>query len=182
MRRTVELLWAIALLLGRGSERIAVDPLRGNPPELPAEPALSGPGETEERRDLDALRRATAGFLQFERAKASGWSTEITGCMTDPRGGMGYHYGNAKLIDATVRADEPEFLLYEPESNGQMRLVGVEYVVPIAAWHETRPPRLFGRDFAVNDAFQLWALHVWAWEANPSGMYNDWNPRVFCDE
>lgn len=179
MRRTADLIWAIALLLGRGSEPIANDRLRADRPEWRAERSASTPVE---QRDLDLLRTATAGFLQFERAKVSGWSIQITGCMSNPLGGMGYHYANAKIIDGTVRADQPEMLLYEPESNGQMRLVGVEYVVPIAAWHDAKPPRLFGRDFVVDKAFQLWALHVWAWETNPSGMYQDWNPRVFCDE
>jgi len=28
--------------------------------------------------------------------------------------------------------DEPELLLYEPESNGELRLVAVEYIVPKA--------------------------------------------------
>ena len=30
-------------------------------------------------------------------------------------------------------------------------------------------------------AFNLYALHVWAWENNPSGIYKSWNPRVNCD-
>ena len=135
----------------------------------------------EESRDLATLRRATAAFLQFEQAKAAGWSTQITGCMEGPAGGMGDHYANAKLIDGNVRVDQPELLLYEPESTGRTRLVGVEYIVPLSEWHGAKPPRLFGQDFAVDEALQIWGLHVWAWESNPRGMYGDWNPRVSCD-
>ena len=25
------------------------------------------------------------------------------------------------------------------------------------------------------------ALHVWAWEPNPHGMFVDWNPKVSCE-
>ena len=39
---------------------------------------------------------------------------------------------------------------------------------------------LFGRELKLN-AFDLWALHVWIWEDNPSGIFADWNPRVTCD-
>jgi len=132
-------------------------------------------------KELATLRRVTARFRSLESAKAAGWSTEITGCMSDPKaGGMGYHYGNPKLIDGSVRADEPELLLYAPEKDGGMRLTAVEYIVPLGAWTAPKPPRLFNRDFAVNSTFGVWALHVWAWDNNPSGMFADWNPRVSC--
>ena len=136
---------------------------------------------TDAARDLVALKKATAKFQSFESAKAAGWSEQITGCMTDPiAGGMGYHYGNPKLIDGKVRADEPELLLYGPEAGDRLRLVGVEYIVPFGAWSREEPPKLFGRSFSRNMAFGVWSLHVWAWENNPSGLLSDWNPNVSC--
>jgi hypothetical protein len=27
-----------------------------------------------------------------------------------------------------------------------------------------------------------YALHVWAWKANPHGVFMDWNPEVSCEE
>ena len=132
--------------------------------------------------DLATLRRVTAPFQRFDRAAAAGWAAKITSCMSDPAaGGMGFHYGNPALIDGEVRVDEPELLLYEPEANGRRRLVAVEYIVPYT-FHgrDAEPPVLFGRQFTQNDAFQLWGLHVWAWEQNPSGLYASWNPRVTC--
>jgi hypothetical protein len=31
-----------------------------------------------------------------------------------------------------------------------------------------------------NHTFDVWALHVWVWKHNPSGMFADWNPQVSC--
>jgi hypothetical protein len=133
------------------------------------------------QRDLATLRRATASFHRFEKARAAGWSAKITGCMASPAGGMGFHYGNPKLIDGSVRVDAPELLLYEPEKNGRLRLVAVEYIIPYTAHsRDAAPPVLFGKAFKQNDAFQLWGLHAWVWKENPSGVFADWNPRVDC--
>jgi hypothetical protein len=133
-------------------------------------------------RDLAALRRAVAPFHRFEAASDAGWSAKITSCMADPAaGGMGFHYGNVGLIDGAVRVDEPELLLYEPERNGRLRLVAVEYVIPYTLHSRAaEPPVLFGQPFARNDRFQLWGLHAWVGEHNPSGTFASWNPRVTC--
>lgn len=131
-------------------------------------------------RDLATLRRVTAPFHDFATARAAGWSAQITPCMDMPTGGMGFHYGNPTYIDGAVSVDKPELLLYEPEKNGQMRLVAVEYIVPFTEWSAPQPPRLFGLDFKPNDTFQVWALHAWVWKHNPSGMFADWNPEVSC--
>ena len=158
MRRSAQLLVAMALVTGCGDE----------------------PAGTAEDRDLATLRTVTTPLQDFDRATAAGWSTEITPCMTDAAGGMGFHYGDATLIDGSVSLDKPEVLLYEPQAGGQMKLVGVEYIVPLSAWTAPNPPHLLGRDFHVIDAFQVWALHVWLWKDNPSGLYSDWNPQVSC--
>lgn len=142
----------------------------------------SGLGTTV-NRDLATLRRVTAPFHRFDAASAAGWSASITSCMTDPAlGGMGFHYGNVGLIDGSVSVDQPELLLYEPEKNGQLRLVAVEYIIPYT-FHprSAEAPVLFGQQFKQNDTFQLWGLHAWVWEENPSGMFASWNPRVTCD-
>lgn len=143
----------------------------------------SRPSSHDEREDLETLRRATARFQNFAKAQAAGWSAQITACMVDATaGGMGFHYGNAALIDGAVRVDQPELLLYEPERHGGMRLVAVEYIIPYTAHaRSAAPPVLFGQAFSQNDTFQLWGLHVWAWKHNPSGLYASWNPRVDCE-
>lgn len=135
-------------------------------------------------QDLATLRQATAAFHDTATARAAGWSVQITPCMTDPggAGGMGFHYGKPSLIDGSVRVDEPELLLYEPEQNGRLRLVAVEYIIPYT-FHsrDAEPPVLFDQQFQRNDTFQLWGLHAWVWSENPSGMFANWNPRITCD-
>ena len=137
-----------------------------------------------ERRDLATVRAATARYQQFAAADEGGYTfLFLDACMVDPsgaaRGAMGYHYVNTDLLDGEVDVATPEALLYEPAANGRHRLVAVEYVIPKAAWTGSEPPRLFGREFTLN-GFDLWALHVWVWKDNPSGLYADWNPDVSC--
>ena len=122
---------------------------------------------------------ATARYRDVNRAVADGYVPNETCSALPGVGGMGYHYVNTTLLDDKVDVAHPEALLYEPGSNGQLNLVAVEYVIPKAAWTSDKAPTLFGKDFKLN-AFDLWALHVWVWENNPSGLYADWNPRVSC--
>ena len=138
-----------------------------------------------EHKDLAILHAATAKFHRFEEAKNANYTFLFMNmCMVDQSaqklGGMGYHYVNTQLLDDKLDVANPEALLYEPEANGQLRLVAVEYVIPKAAWTSPNPPELFGQKLVLN-AFDLWALHVWAWENNPTGIYKSWNPRVNCD-
>jgi hypothetical protein len=140
--------------------------------------AVSG----EVQRDVARLRQLTVPFHQFETAVSAGWGMPIPGCFSDPTlGGMGYHFGNAALIDGTVSVLEPELLVYEPQKNGRLRLVAVEYIVPFGAWTAAEPPRLFDQSFHRNEAFGIWVLHVWHYRNNPSGMFADWNPNVSCE-
>lgn len=129
---------------------------------------------------LATLRRLTAPFQRFEAAQRAGWGTRITDCFSSVAGGMGFHYGNTSLIDGSVDARKPELLLYEPQANGELRLVAVEYIVPFTAWTAAEPPRLYDQSFHRNEAFGLWVLHVWHFRENPSGIFADWNPRVSC--
>jgi hypothetical protein len=132
----------------------------------------------EQQRDLDALRRATQSYTNFAAAQAAGYSERLTDCMADASGGMGFHYGKTSFIDGNARLLEPEILMYEPQADGSLRFVGIEFVVPLSA--SATPPSLFGLQYHKNEAFQLWVLHVWLYKENPSGMFSDWNPTVSC--
>lgn len=159
MSRIIALLSAVALLAG----------------------CNDSPTGANRNKDLETLRSVTSAYQSFQTATADGWSTKITACMASTTGGMGFHYGKTALIDGTVRVEEPELLLYEPDQNGKLNLVAVEYIVPYAAHAKSdAPPVLFGQQFKQNDTFQLWGLHVWAWKDNPNGLYADWNPSVSC--
>ena len=155
-----------------------------NPSESTAAPALAAPASADLSvgSELGHLRAATAKYHKFEDAKQAGYSVELTPCMADAAlGGMGFHYGKASAIDATVNTLEPEVLLFEPQKNGKYKLVGVEFIVPYTLRPRSGPaPTAFGQTFKQNDVFQLWALHAWIWQHNPAGMFADWNPTVNC--
>jgi hypothetical protein len=180
MRRTAQLLAGIAILGGCRGEQIPTETTAGAQPQTAASQSFGA----DVNKDLAVLRQATAPFHEFATATAAGWSAKITGCMTDANGagGMGFHYGNVGLIDGSVQVDQPELLLYEPEKNGQLRLVAVEYIIPYS-FHSraSAAPVLFGQEFKRNDTFQLWGLHAWVWKENPSGMFASWNPNVTCE-
>lgn len=139
--------------------------------------------------DLALLRRATARFHQVEEAGAAGYtvlvSHPVTGatCLADPtEGGMGRHLLNPNLVDDGVSVPEPEVVIYEPQSDGSLRLVGFEYVIPFSIrGPDETPPTLFGREFLHNTTFDLWMLHVYAWRHNPNGMFATWNPDITCE-
>jgi hypothetical protein len=131
---------------------------------------------------VDLLRNALAPYSSLALAKNAGYSTAITDCMSNGDiGAMGVHFADVGLLDAEVDSLRPEAVIYEPGNNGEMSLVGVEFIVPFAAVPKTSsPPVLFGQQFTVNDVFGVWALHVWTHRSNPSGLFASWNPRVHC--
>lgn len=141
-----------------------------------------------EEAALDDLRRAGEAFLDVARAHDAGYQVLVVHptsgdrCLADPAlGGMGFHYLNADLVDDEVSVTSPEVVIYEPDADGDLELVAVEYVVPFSIRGEDQePPVLFGRSFKRNPTFQLWALHAWAWKENPSGPFADYNPDVSC--
>lgn len=125
---------------------------------------------------------ATAGFQDVATAEAAGYtsSLETLGCFQNPaKGGMGLHYVNGDLLDATLDPSKPEALVYELGRDGEPTgLVAHEYIVPIEAWTSPNPPRLFGIDLHQHPTLPLYVLHTWLWKDNPRGVFEDWNPAV----
>jgi hypothetical protein len=133
------------------------------------------------QRELAELRRVSAPFHDFARAVEAGYAAPITPCWEHRTlGAMGYHYGNPDLIDGTVSLLEPELLMYEPGPGGHMRLVGMEYIVPIDAWEGDSPPTLLGQEMHPHASLPIYKLHLWLWRDNPRGTFADWNPQVSC--
>ncbi len=137
------------------------------------------------------VRESTERFLNMQEALAEGYAPQF-GCVSGSDfGAMGVHLVNGALVaDPAIDVRHPELLVYEPMSNGQMRLVAADYLVIADAWnaHNPAPPQLMGQAFHLFEApnrFGLpafYTLHVWAWKDNPNGMYVNWNPTVSCDE
>jgi hypothetical protein len=142
---------------------------------------------------IDKVRTATARFKDINVAIAEGW-VQGTPCVSGPdTGAMGVHFVQpARIAAGVLKADEPEALIYEPQSNGAFRLVGVEFIVLAGVWQSRNPPGstpalegdLLNYIGAPNryglPAF--YELHVWAWEHNPKGSFADWNTNVTCDK
>lgn len=177
MRRTAGLLAGIALLAGCAGEPTATASADAAA-DAGSLAARLAQGENE-HADVAALRAATARFHRIEVADAAGYDTQFPpGCFAIAEGAMGFHYLNGAAV-GTLDVTRPQLVMYEPQKDGTMKLVGVEFIYP--GLPTDPPPVLFGRAFQYNHVFSVWALHVWAWRENPRGLYADWNPLVSCE-
>jgi hypothetical protein len=139
---------------------------------------------------VQTVRDATRQFQDVNAATAAGYR-QFLGCVSGPdHGAMGIHYVNGALVaDGIIDATRPEALIYEP-SDGQLRLVGVEFIVDATSWlasHQGQAPTLEGQSFqfvGTPNRYGIGAifeLHVWAWRDNPNGAFVDWNDHVSCE-
>lgn len=128
----------------------------------------------ETRAALAAARAGTAKYHDIDRAVADGF-VPVSPCVAIPGvGGMGFHYlAPARLADGLNPA-EPEVLLYAPDGEGDLRLVGVEY---LSATPETFPG---GVEFHEPGPTPFHTLHAWVWKNNADGIFADFNPAVDC--
>lgn len=136
--------------------------------------------ETREcRAVLTDAKKATAKYHNFQTALDEGF-VQLSPCVSVPGlGAMGYHYGNfGRVMNPNVDAAEPEVLLYMPDSDGTMRLVGLEYVVPAPL--VPAAPTLFGQTYHFSPERNTYELHVWAWRNNPAGVFAPFNPKLSC--
>jgi hypothetical protein len=131
-------------------------------------------------RDVEKLRAATERFKVSSVAITEGYTADDRCIEHQPHGAMGYHFNNQALKDATLDIEKPEVLVYEKRPDGTLKLNGVEFLVPIAAWTKTEPPAIMGQNLKRADSLGIWYLHVWNWGYSPSGLFADWNPRVKC--
>lgn len=127
-------------------------------------------------RELAAARGGTAKYHNIAQAEADGY-VNIDVFVS----GQGFHYLNPALLDGTFEADKPELLVYAPVPHeNSLRLVAVEYAVPISLSPDGPPEGFTGGDdvWDRNEEFGLWTLHAWVWLHNPNGMFAEVNPRV----
>ena len=142
---------------------------------------------------ISKVREATARYKDINVATSEGFA-QATPCVSGPNSGaMGVHFVLFdRVTNGVLAADQPESLIYEPMSNGAMRLVGVEFIVLVATWESMHPgsgpPALDGHLLNLVGAPNRYGLpafyemHVWAWEHNPVGSFADWNTRVTCEQ
>ncbi len=133
-------------------------------------------------RDVARIRAVTKAYQSLDSAVAAGYSRDGGSCIGHPpHGAMGYHHVNQALLDARIEVERPEILVYEKLPNGEYRLNGVEYIIPFSILPETaEPPVVMGQKLKPAPGLKLWYRHVWVWLENPSGLFEDWNPKVKC--
>jgi len=128
----------------------------------------------------DQVRAANSRFKDVSVAVAEGYAP--IPCASGIDGGaMGVHYVNAEYLkDEVPDIKRPQAVMYEPLPNGGMALVAVEYIAfkgPAALqgqlFNFTGSPNRYGLG-------PFYELHVWAWKANPRGVFADMNPDVTC--
>jgi hypothetical protein len=131
----------------------------------------------------DLVRQTNDRFQDVAVAVAEGYGP-IPCASGHDGGGMGIHYVNGDYLtndDNAIDVARPEALMYEPQADGSLELVGVEYLTfagPAALhghlFNFSGTPNRYGLD-------AFYELHVWAWRDNPTGMFADMNPTVSCD-
>ena len=136
------------------------------------------------------VREATERFQDVEVAKSEGYVLQF-GCVSgSDSGAMGMHFVNGKLVgDGELDPAKPEIVIYEPQPNGQLKLIGADFLVLADAWNAKHagPPEMMGQLFHLFEApnrFGLpafYTLHVWAWKESPTGSFVNWHQNVSCN-
>jgi hypothetical protein len=150
---------------------------------------------SEQRRRANALikivRESTERYKDVSAAEADGYALQF-GCVSGPdSGAMGLHYVNGALVNrGELDPTRPQIVIYEPTPNGNLKLIGADFLVLADAWDKKNqgPPELMGQLF---DYFEFpnrfglpafYTLHVWAWKDNPNGAFVNWHPNVSCEQ
>jgi hypothetical protein len=167
--------------------------------------------------EIEKVRLATQRFHDVKTALAEGYIPAPPGeCISAAHeglpaewGGMGIHYINPKMLKITAvepRVDgdnthtdfmNPAILLYEPQADGSLTLVGVENLVFLNAWHAAgnqAPPKFAGRTWdTMADNARTAQDEAHAFEphhdqhiyfkklAKPSDQLNPFSPNVTCE-
>ena len=177
--------------------------------------AYPGGAAADEAAQIAAVREATAKYKDVNIALAEGFVPAPSGCVSAAHeglpaewGAMGIHYIHPAMLKITKtepRVDgmtthtdflKPSILLYEPQADGSLVLLGVENLVFQKAWTEagnTAPPAFAGRTWDAmaddpatpgDEAHEFerhFDQHVWTLRENPNGALVPFNPNVTCE-
>ena len=178
--------------------------------------AMPGLAAADQASELEAIREATEKYKDVNVALADGYiSPPPVECVSAGHeglppewGAMGIHYVNPAILKMTAtepRVDgmsthtdflNPAILIYEPQADGSLVLVGVENLVFQKAWKEagnSTPPLFAGSEWntMADDpytpadeahAFEPhFDLHLWVFRDNPTGVRTPFNPNVTCE-
>lgn len=142
-------------------------------------------GQGDQDKLVEIVRNATQQYQDV--SNASGF-TPALGCVSGPdHGAMGVHYVNLSLLNGPIDPTNPQALIYEPQPNGELKLVGVEFIILATALPPNSTPQVEGHLMNYIDSpnrygipVPFFELHVWAWRDSPLGPFVDWNNHVTC--
>ncbi|MDO8875328.1 MAG: hypothetical protein Q8M24_01455 [Pseudolabrys sp.] len=168
------------------------------------------PGEP----SLTEVRQATEKYRNIKVALAEGYirdpanMCETADMMGLPleKGAMGIHYFRPDMLGITSPPNprvngggthtdflKPAILLYEPQADGSLELIGVENLVFAKAWKDAghnAPPSFHGVVYEtmidnpatpIDEAHNFEPhhdRHVWLYRENPNGVFSPFNPRA----
>ena len=139
-------------------------------------------------RQMAELKRALKPYEDVAVAMADGF-VPVSECTESPEGGMGVHFMNFARAAQPVDPERPSMLLYGPEPDGSMTLLGAEWFQPDADQNlatDGDRPTLWGRPFdgpMPGHSPEMpvhYDLHVWLFDNNPAGVFAPWNTSVSC--
>ncbi|RWP35296.1 hypothetical protein [Mesorhizobium sp.] len=132
-------------------------------------------------------RAAAEAYYDLADATAAGYEPLFDCTDAGAEGAMGQHYINkGYAMDGKLVLDQPDVIMYEPQADGSMHLVALEYIVFKAQWQGSEAPSFLGQELklkskvGVHPVDPYYELHVWHWRSNPSGMMADNNRSVSC--
>lgn len=130
---------------------------------------------------IKLVRRATARYHSTTQAVRAGYQGDEHCVELQGFGGMGFHWGHETSVDPIFNPANPEALLYEPDKNGNLKLVAVEYIVINVGQDR---PHFGDHPFDVGGTpipAPHYSLHVWLYKDNPNGIFTPFNPNVTCN-
>lgn len=139
------------------------------------------------RQDILAtVHSVNARFHSVTQATKAGYVPFYV-CAEQPGvGTMGQHYVNFDLVgDPAIDPLRPEALVYEPQADGSLKLVALEWVR--VGPEVASGPSVLGQPLLYRTAPNRYGIepgfyerHYWLYRTNPSGAFSDWNPNVSC--
>ncbi len=138
-------------------------------------------------KDAEASRTAAEQFYLLDDALKAGFEPLFDCTDNGAKGAMGQHFIKKDwAMDGRLDVSQPDVLMYEPQPDGSMHLVALEYIVFQSQWTGAKAPVFLGHELQLkhmvgtHEVDPFYEMHVWHWRDNPAGMTTDNNPAVTC--
>lgn len=133
-----------------------------------ASATVHGNGQNaQQNQQLAAARAATASYHDVNEAISDGYVP----IGANPAEGDAFELVNFNLVDCTLDVAQPEALRYV-ESGGRLRLIAVEYAIPMAC--SPAPPVNFlpgAGEWEQEAGVPVWMMGVFVWSGNSDSTH-----------